>query len=150
MEQNKQGKIVLLIFLLICGGLGIAAFTMSFTRKCGEGFAGQSCEADAADPCGRNGEFCAYGYCHKCESCLEGHVCRYHPEYIDRCYDYGKKKEHPCSINEQCNSLWCCGNKDGRGLCSGAFRSTSSISRFNFRLRISCSNIRINTIIINL
>ena len=35
---NKGGMIVLLIFLLICSGLGIAAFTMSFTKKCGEGF----------------------------------------------------------------------------------------------------------------
>ena len=37
-NTNKGGKIVLLIFLLICSGLGIAAFTMSFTKKCGEGF----------------------------------------------------------------------------------------------------------------
>lgn len=37
-NKNKPGMIVLLIFLLICSGLGIAAFTMSFTKKCGEGF----------------------------------------------------------------------------------------------------------------
>ena len=37
-NQNKGGMIVLLIFLLICSGLGIAAFVMSFTKKCGEGF----------------------------------------------------------------------------------------------------------------
>lgn len=36
--KNKGGKIVLLIFLLVCSALGIAAFTMSFTKKCGEGF----------------------------------------------------------------------------------------------------------------
>jgi len=30
--------IVLLIFLLICSGLGIAAFIMSFTKKCRDGF----------------------------------------------------------------------------------------------------------------
>ena len=36
--KNKLGKIVLLIFLLICSGLGIAAFIMSFTKKCGKGF----------------------------------------------------------------------------------------------------------------
>ena len=33
-NTNKGGKIVLLIFLLICSGLGIAAFTMSLTSKC--------------------------------------------------------------------------------------------------------------------
>ena len=32
---NKGGMIVLLIFLLICSGLGIAAFTMSL-RGCGK------------------------------------------------------------------------------------------------------------------
>jgi hypothetical protein len=37
-NKNKGGMIVLVIFLLICSGLGIAAFTMSFTKKCGEGF----------------------------------------------------------------------------------------------------------------
>ena len=37
-NKNKGGMIVLLIFLLICSGLGIAAFVMSFTKKCGEGF----------------------------------------------------------------------------------------------------------------
>ena len=36
--KNKSGQIVVLIFLLICGALGIAAFVMSFTKKCGEGF----------------------------------------------------------------------------------------------------------------
>lgn len=36
--KNKSGQIGLLIFLLICGALGIAAFVMSFTKKCGEGF----------------------------------------------------------------------------------------------------------------
>ena len=37
-NTNKLGTIVLLIVLLVCSGLGIAAFTMSFTKKCGEGF----------------------------------------------------------------------------------------------------------------
>jgi hypothetical protein len=37
-NKNKGGMIVLLIFLLICSGLGIASFVMSFTKKCGEGF----------------------------------------------------------------------------------------------------------------
>ena len=37
-NKNKCGMIVVLIFLLICSGLGIAAFTMSFTKKCGERF----------------------------------------------------------------------------------------------------------------
>ena len=37
-NKNKGGMIVLLIFLLICSGFGIAAFVMSFTKKCGEGF----------------------------------------------------------------------------------------------------------------
>ena len=37
-NKNKGGKILLLIFLLICSGLGIAAFVMSFTKKCNDGF----------------------------------------------------------------------------------------------------------------
>ena len=39
-NNNKSGKIVLLIFLLICSGLGIAAFVMSLTKKgsCKEGY----------------------------------------------------------------------------------------------------------------
>ena len=37
-NKNKAGMIVLLIFLLICSGIGIAAFIMSFTKKCGEVF----------------------------------------------------------------------------------------------------------------
>ena len=37
--------IVLLIFLLICSGLGIAAFILSFTKKCGEGFQVSSSDA---------------------------------------------------------------------------------------------------------
>lgn len=41
-NKNKSGMIVLLIFLLICSGLGISAFVMSFTKKCGEGFTSTS------------------------------------------------------------------------------------------------------------
>ena len=37
-NTNKGGKIVLLIFLLICSGLGIAAFVMSLTRCKKDGF----------------------------------------------------------------------------------------------------------------
>ena len=48
-NTNKGGKIVLLIFLLICSGLGIAAFTMSFTKKCGEGFV-VSCDSPCPTP----------------------------------------------------------------------------------------------------
>ena len=48
-NENKGGMIVLLIFLLICSGLGIAAFTMSFTKKCGEGFV--SCNKGHNNPC---------------------------------------------------------------------------------------------------
>lgn len=38
-NTNKGGKIVLLIFLLICSCLGIAAFVMSLTRCKKDGFA---------------------------------------------------------------------------------------------------------------
>ena len=41
-SKNTAGKIVLFIFLLICSGLGIAAFVMSLTKKCGEGFKSDS------------------------------------------------------------------------------------------------------------
>ena len=37
-NKNKGGMIVLLIFLLICSGLGIAAFAMSLTRCKKDGF----------------------------------------------------------------------------------------------------------------
>ena len=33
-NKNKSGAIILLAFLLICSGLGIAAFVMSFTKNC--------------------------------------------------------------------------------------------------------------------
>lgn len=38
-NKNKGGMIVLLIFLLICSGLGIAAFTMSLKDCSKDGFA---------------------------------------------------------------------------------------------------------------
>ena len=37
-QKNKSGMIILLIFLLICSGLGIAAFTMSFRNCNKDGF----------------------------------------------------------------------------------------------------------------
>lgn len=37
-SKIRQKEIVLFLFLLISSGLGIAAFIMSFTKKCGEGF----------------------------------------------------------------------------------------------------------------
>ena len=38
-NKSKGGMIVLLIFLLICSGLGIAAFTMSLKGCSKDGFA---------------------------------------------------------------------------------------------------------------
>ena len=62
MDQNKGGKIVLLIFLLICSGLGIAAFIMSFTNRCGEGFT-------ACEKCWAQGKYSTFSG--SCESCPE-------------------------------------------------------------------------------
>ena len=61
-NQNKGGMIVLLIFLLICSGLGIAAFVMSFTKKCGEGF---SCDGEYMDNgCNcSSSSYCGSGNC---------------------------------------------------------------------------------------
>ena len=41
-KKNKIGKIILIIFLVISAGLGIAAFVMSFTKKCKDGFQTQN------------------------------------------------------------------------------------------------------------
>ena len=55
--MKQKIVIILLIFLLICSGLGIAAFTMSFTKKCGEGFYSKCekpntlCNPYENDPC---------------------------------------------------------------------------------------------------
>ena len=48
-NKNKGGKIVLLIFLLICGGLGIAAFVMSMTKCKKDGFAARAVPLVEAD-----------------------------------------------------------------------------------------------------
>ena len=47
-ENNKVGKIVLLIFLLICSGLGISAFVMSFKNCNKDGF---ECSSGFPDIC---------------------------------------------------------------------------------------------------
>jgi len=41
-QQNKIGKIILIIFLCISAGLGLVAFVMSFTKKCKDGFQTQN------------------------------------------------------------------------------------------------------------
>ena len=47
-NKNKGGMIVLLIFLLICSGLGIAAFVMSLKGCSKDGFAEEE-EEDVFD-----------------------------------------------------------------------------------------------------
>ena len=37
-NTNKSGMIILIVFLIICGCLGITAFVLTFTKKCNEGF----------------------------------------------------------------------------------------------------------------
>lgn len=48
--KNKGVVIVILIILLTCSGLGIAAFTMYFTKKCGEKFSKPSSSSPLPSP----------------------------------------------------------------------------------------------------
>ena len=75
-QNNKGGKIVLLIFLLICSGLGIAAFTMSF-RNCKDGF-----KMESPQQCfGKNNDN-IYNFCEK--NCNDED----RPEYCEKLCQY--------------------------------------------------------------
>ena len=78
-NKNKGGMIVLLIFLLICSGFGIAAFTMSLT-KCGSSIptelACSDCTKGSGD-CIYSGNDKAYdGHCYSSKGgvCPGGYV----------------------------------------------------------------------------
>lgn len=61
--DNKKGEIILLIFLLVCAGLGITAFVMAMTKCKKDGFAdGICCDVCKNDDCNWDGlggdDFC--------------------------------------------------------------------------------------------
>ena len=122
----KQNIItILLIFLLVSSGLGIAAFTMSFTKKCTEGFdskcSGKICniyETQCSSP--SPGPFpacCPSGY--DC-SALPGHIggeCRSHPSPCVYPFSCRRQPYGPSSSQQKCGcpigDNWKKGKYDG-------------------------------------
>ena len=93
-DNGKKGEmIVLLIFLLICSGLGIAAFTMSLMKKCSEGFTKGESNLPNGSKCS-DGKSCESGSC-------TGVPCKCVPK------DHLGEKGDYCNNNYQCKSGMC-------------------------------------------
>ena len=93
-EMEKKGEmIVLLIFLLICSGLGIAAFTMSLMKKCSEGFTKGESNLPNGSKCSDK-KSCESGSC-------TGIPCKCVPK------DHLGEKGDYCNNNYQCKSGMC-------------------------------------------
>lgn len=149
--NNKSGKIVLLIFLLICSGLGIAAFVMSLTKKggCKEGYEDVTdpplnCQAAVDNHCINDLDCCNAGNCKSGQLCGWDNSNPFGPctigdgPCIGDCADNmcesrncdqwhcvpkicEGKEGEHCTNDNQCVSLFCNGNK-----CSGPDKCKSS------------------------
>ena len=116
-SNNKRGKVVLLIFLLICSGLGIAAFTMSLTKKCDEGF-------EKPTYCGPDNPVVKWNICtprpgqqgrnNPCINVSGKSQCKYQPP--SRCTGSSWENGCSCDTNSQCGSVNCNKNMNG-GTC---------------------------------
>ena len=97
-NKNKGGKIVLLIFLLVCSGLGIAAFAMAMTKCKKDGFKTANCVGnadvggieEAATPGPMPGCVPEYGQCggqgwKGSTQCCTPYVCNKLSKYYSEC-----------------------------------------------------------------
>ena len=121
-SKNTAGKIVLLIFLLICSGLGIAAFSMSFRNCKKDGFNfsckgrrrwGYSCDMDWNCCSNRCDDSWETGNCYRVsgdngKGCCEDSDCKSNhcQSNTCTCVAVGENGDK-CHLNEECKSGKC-------------------------------------------